>query len=71
MGLAADGLAAGAFEVGDLLIAINGIRLDRASSSPSRAGCLLRAAPAGPLSLRVVRAERAIAENLGLVSPAA
>ena len=66
-----DGLAeeAGTFEVGDTLVAIGGTRLDKAPSSATRARELLRGAPAGMVGLRVVRAERAIAESLGLVSP--
>mmetsp|Transcript_129 Transcript_129/g.362 ORF Transcript_129/g.362 Transcript_129/m.362 type:complete len:281 (+) Transcript_129:100-942(+) len=60
--------AEGALEVGDVLVAVSGVRLDRASTCERRARELLRTAPAGPLSLRIVRAERAIAESLGLIS---
>jgi len=42
-------------EVGDLLIAVHGVRLDRVPSSVTRAREMVKLAPAGLLSLRILR----------------
>ena len=57
------------FEVGDVVLAINGVRLDPSSSAPKQVAEMLRTAPAGPVGIRLIRAERAIAESLGLIDP--
>lgn len=54
-------------EVGDVLIAVNGVRIERSASGEKTARETVRDAPAGAIHLRFVRAERAITESLGLV----
>lgn len=57
-------------EVGDVVLAIGGTQIDSSPSAAKQAAELLRAAPAGRVTLRIVKPERAILERLGLLEPA-